>query len=680
MVRSQVLHKGHIARPCTATCDSVWKLIKRLFLYPLLFLLSSSSSLCGRLQHEMPRTKRKSDGPDACRPKSRRRETQSDVRVWPPRREHEVKRHHPTTLSQDGLTPPTSPNSEFDTPNTKDTALWHSMQQLDDLNQNTTSYQNSSSVNQAKFSPLAIDTCPSPPYTDSLLDEGPQEKAHLSPANSPSELDTSPADLQTKISQPVIQSGLQELVRSTEKLLLPTSQLLCGSRPPGLDELPEDLLHEIFRLEHESSDSLLLGLERIPAAAPPIVSWPSSVPSLPKLDNMPAEVLQQIFWYAREPCLIHTCRRLYQLLPTFPLYTRALTFQAMVAAPLQDSLDPTLNFPCRSEDPLEDISKKCGDVCRLQTPMPEDERHELQQQVFSSKWFTLQHFEDIYHGIFQALVFALFLKQNPFDLSTGQVERVTNFARSVGPLITRPVIPMELNLRLWPQDKPLKLEICENSVRLTTGRQGRLLREWNMIRLTYIPDCVFAGHDTYARQEALKLAIVGAVFDPQAKIRVSCSHSLLQKALRSTVLRARHASATLFVLHEFDNLLLLDRHCFAANQERGVINFDMMILAARSQDRRCVQRLLESAKHYDKGYRPGVWRKLQCVTDVIGTVEASRQQRLLGKSAPRVLVLPTNWLQPGLTSIKDGEWSSKTTRKYRVVHRPRLSNRRRLRP
>jgi hypothetical protein len=107
-------------------------------------------------------------------------------------------------------------------------------------------------------------------------------------------------------------------------------------------------------------------------------------PSSPKsyLDKMPSEILQQIFLYSREPCLIHTCSRLHRILPSFTLWTRRLAGLALIETP--GPKDGTAaGFFFEDNSPAAFANRADGlPLVGFRAPLEEHVRHELQKEVF----------------------------------------------------------------------------------------------------------------------------------------------------------------------------------------------------------------------------------------------------------------------------------------------------------
>ena len=84
-----------------------------------------------------------------------------------------------------------------------------------------------------------------------------------------------------------------------------------------------------------------------------------SLESKSYLDKMPAEILLEIFTDCREPCMIHTCSRSHQVLPSFVSWTRRLSGMALIATPTpNDDLEWALADDFE-EDPLISVANRC---------------------------------------------------------------------------------------------------------------------------------------------------------------------------------------------------------------------------------------------------------------------------------------------------------------------------------
>jgi hypothetical protein len=54
------------------------------------------------------------------------------------------------------------------------------------------------------------------------------------------------------------------------------------------------------------------------------------------LDKLPLEIINEIWKHSREPSLIHTCRRLYETLPSWTHVTKCMATLAIIAPPTED--------------------------------------------------------------------------------------------------------------------------------------------------------------------------------------------------------------------------------------------------------------------------------------------------------------------------------------------------------
>lgn len=122
-----------------------------------------------------------------------------------------------------------------------------------------------------------------------------------------------------------------------------------------------------------------------------------------QLLDLPPEILLTIFRFTREPCLIHTCKALYQLLPAFVAYTKALLL---------------LGFGAFSKQP--DANGKGAKPLTLPGHPDKDwtraERDELQLSAASSHFLRVSHLRQTHLALFRQLLREKLVDNTQFKL------------------------------------------------------------------------------------------------------------------------------------------------------------------------------------------------------------------------------------------------------------------------
>ncbi len=97
------------------------------------------------------------------------------------------------------------------------------------------------------------------------------------------------------------------------------------------------------------------------------------------------------------------------------------------------------------EEPLITLANHLFRLLGLRAPLLDDARNQLQEEVFQSKWFSLEYFEKTYASIFAGLCTAVFLDRDNFQLSAGQKTKVRK-AIKLSKNLSQPV-SLELRVR-----------------------------------------------------------------------------------------------------------------------------------------------------------------------------------------------------------------------------------------
>ena len=318
------------------------------------------------------------------------------------------------------------------------------------------------------------------------------------------------------------------------------------------------------------------------------------------LDKMPAEILLDIFTYCREPCMIHTCSRLHQVLPSFVGWTRRLAGMALIATPTSnDDLEWSL-ADTFEDDPLITVANRCYALPGLQAPLPEELRDALQKEVVQSKWFTLKHFEMIYSEIFKGLMYTFFYEANRFQLSSGQMRRVRKFCSGIDGFDGFENM-VDFRLRIRTQIGNLSIEIGRNKIQLL--QRDMLLNDCSIIRMGLIPDCVFDGaYSAGTRLTALRL-VAGA--SPaktipgrdyyHAGMQLDCSHTALAKAMHFSIARCCTGSISVEDMYEysyFQSLNEFNWKIIIGDRRPSVVNLGMLRAATNGWDPSCFEEMM----------------------------------------------------------------------------------------
>lgn len=153
--------------------------------------------------------------------------------------------------------------------------------------------------------------------------------------------------------------------------------------------------------------------------------------------TLPTEIVQQILFISREPNLIHTCRALYQTLPSYVSYTRTLMFLAF--------RDEGQFWGRRTAE------KPWGEhfVCPIRLPIPELTSLELgprdlQIELSKSKWLTPAILQETHIRLFEHVMNETVLysgmpitpsEREEYGKTIIKIYRTFSFARASLPLL-----------------------------------------------------------------------------------------------------------------------------------------------------------------------------------------------------------------------------------------------------
>ena len=174
-----------------------------------------------------------------------------------------------------------------------------------------------------------------------------------------------------------------------------------------------------------------------------------------RLNAMPAEILESIFWLAVEPAFLHTCHRMWHLtkptsrsgtpiLPPYPEFTKKLAGLAMCG---KDRLDDTDAYSSRMILMLPYSLPRAGlEVSEANRPDGIDKRRrqELQKAVFTSTWFGAKHFDAMHVELFAAAL-SLSTDEPQNHLSQGQKRKIKKFLKETNTMSTSPSLSLVFN-------------------------------------------------------------------------------------------------------------------------------------------------------------------------------------------------------------------------------------------
>ena len=298
--------------------------------------------------------------------------------------------------------------------------------------------------------------------------------------------------------------------------------------------------------------------------------------------------------------MIHTCSPLHGILPSFVSWTRRLAGLALIATPNpDDDLEWSLadNF---EEDPLITVANRCYALPGLYAPLPEEVRDALQKEVVQSKWFTLKHFEMIYSEIFTGLMYTFFHEANRFRLSSGQMRRVKKFCSGIDGFDGFENMD-DFRLRIRTQSGNLSIELGRNKIQLV--QRGMLRNDCSIIRMNFIPDCVFdAAYSAGTRLTALRLAHGASPAKTIADrdyyhsdMQLDCSHTALAKAMHFSIARCCTGSISVEDMYEysyFHSLNEFNWKVIMGDRRPSVVNLEMLRAATNGWDPSCFEEMM----------------------------------------------------------------------------------------
>jgi hypothetical protein len=224
------------------------------------------------------------------------------------------------------------------------------------------------------------------------------------------------------------------------------------------------------------------------AAAATELEQPNS--SASTLLSLPNELLLKVFHAAREPCMIHACRRLHDILPSYINYTKSLVGLAF------GTRDPG-NPICIYHDqtwPLDGCSTR---------EWTAHQRNELQRDVSRSSWFTMKHFKKTNVTCLKELLDGL-PWMTPTKAQT-QILKALKVLPEVDQSVSRDMHIMAVSQLDDGHETPTltRLSIRDNMIQLHYLEDGGR-KMYDMFSISYIPDCLFRGPVSLSQFNDLK--------------------------------------------------------------------------------------------------------------------------------------------------------------------------------
>ena len=217
-----------------------------------------------------------------------------------------------------------------------------------------------------------------------------------------------------------------------------------------------------------------------------------------------------------------------------------------------------------------------------------------------SRWFTLKHFEITYSEISIGLMYAFFYEANRFQLSSGQMRRVKKFCSGIDGFDGFEKMD-DFRLRIRTQFGNLSIEIGRNKIQLV--HRGMLLNDCSIIRMGFIPDCVFdAAYSAGTRLTALRLvhgaSPVKTIADReyyQSGMQLDCSLPALAKAMHFSVARCCTGPTSAEDMYEYSYFHSLNEFNFKViigGKRPSVVNLEMLRAATKGWDPSCFEEMM----------------------------------------------------------------------------------------
>lgn len=136
-----------------------------------------------------------------------------------------------------------------------------------------------------------------------------------------------------------------------------------------------------------------------------------------QLLDLPSELLLDVFHFAREPCMIHKCKALHELLPNFVQYTKRLVRLAFGSADVLAKDDDPWTLPETPHD---------------RQPRREDCSDQLQLSVASSHWLRASHLKETHVALFNRLLQTHLIENPELERLEMPREEVLKLDRQLG--------------------------------------------------------------------------------------------------------------------------------------------------------------------------------------------------------------------------------------------------------
>jgi hypothetical protein len=264
--------------------------------------------------------------------------------------------------------------------------------------------------------------------------------------------------------------------------------LLCCSKMPGVKR------KHLASGEDDHGKLKVARNGHAGATGPPCLGETSLV-----LLNLPAEILLEIFYWTRGPCMIHVCKQLYELLPGYVGHSKmllGLAFATRHGSYLTPWITRYADVARYKDRPLAG-SNPFAKLYPQLWPLPGPkggpiwafhERRELQHAVAGSKWLRPSHLRALHRFLFEKFV-SLHLLDNPdYRITTRQIQRLKDLVLGHGgpnaDLKLR--MQVEINHGGWYH---AALTLRDNFLHVRIHNQERTQILYDLFAFSYVPHC-----------------------------------------------------------------------------------------------------------------------------------------------------------------------------------------------
>ncbi|KPI45406.1 uncharacterized protein AB675_285 [Cyphellophora attinorum] len=212
-------------------------------------------------------------------------------------------------------------------------------------------------------------------------------------------------------------------------------------------------------------------------------------PARASLLDLPAEILLDIFYLVREPCMIHACQRLYNLLPDFVGYSKMLLGLAFATRTGSNHL----GFYYDDEpNPLVDLHTELWPLPgrKKHHDWDYDEREELQDTVAVGKWIRPSHLRALHGFLFDILVTNQVIVNADYRLTNEQrvtLDALVSEHRGPDPDLK---LRMQVELRHNGGWHRAMLTLRDNFMHVRIHDKTRTQKFYQLYSINFIPDCL----------------------------------------------------------------------------------------------------------------------------------------------------------------------------------------------